>query len=165
MEITNKPLHLSHLSFTGKPAFMLAFTIPVSLIVKTVETYVFSDWQFLKFLLVLISVDTLLGLVLSFKNHRLSSLEFSRLFTKMLVYLGFLVLTHILCHFTVEGRPNTLFGWFSTMAYSAIVVRESLSIFEHFREINPNLVPKWLVNRLKAFDANGPDSINSNQVS
>ena len=137
-------------------AFSLLLTASLSPAVQFVEQYLFSDWEFLKFLLILVGIDTVLGVYLGWKNFRLSSSTFSKLFMKMIVYLLFLVLTHILAHFTVNGEKNTLFDWFSSIAYAGIMVREGLSILENLTGINPNLLPSWVIDRLKNIDKTGP---------
>jgi toxin secretion/phage lysis holin len=120
-----------------------------------IETYLFSDWQFLKFLLILITIDTCLGVYLSWMHYEVSSYGFAKVFQKLVVYLVFLVLIHILCHFTVYGERNTLFTWLTSLGYGGILVREGISILEHLALINPNLLPQWLIKRLKDFDHTG----------
>jgi toxin secretion/phage lysis holin len=134
---------------------LLTFSLATPL--QFVEQYLFSDWEFLKFLLILITIDTVLGMVLGWKSRKLSSSRFAKLFVKMIVYLTFLVLVHILAHFTVEGEKNNLFNWFSSIAYAGIMVRESLSILENLSGINPNLLPTWAIDRLKNIDKSGPE--------
>jgi toxin secretion/phage lysis holin len=147
-----------NLSLTKIAQFcLLTFSLAAPL--HFIEVYVFSDWEFLKFLLVLIGIDTILGIWKGWRSYKLSSEAFSRLFVKMLVYLAFLVLAHGLAHFTVEGEKNSLFGWFSSIAYSAIMVRESLSILENLSFINPHILPGWVMERLKNFDRNGPQPL------
>lgn len=120
-----------------------------------VERYIFSDWQFLIFLLVLIGMDTTLGVYRSWQKKSLSSQDFSRLFAKLVLYLLLLVLTHVLVSFTISGAQNVLFGWFSSVAYAGIMIRESLSIMENITAINPNILPGWVMDRLKGFDKTG----------
>jgi toxin secretion/phage lysis holin len=120
-----------------------------------IETYLFADWQFLKFLLVLIGLDTFLGMAWAWKKGVVSSRTFSRLLTKLLAYMGFLVLIHVLCHFTIEGVRSSLFAWLSSMAYGAILVREGISILENLVRLSPGTLPTWIVSRLKALDEQG----------
>ena len=47
------------------------------------------------------------------------------------------------------------FGWFDDLAYSAIVVREAISIIENIGAINNNLLPPWILKRLRQFDSTG----------
>jgi phage-related holin len=131
------------------------FSLAIAPFVGFVETYLFSDWQFLRFLGVLIALDTGLGMAMSWRTRRISSNRFARLFQKSIVYLTLLVLVHVLCHFTVEGQRNQLFDWFSSFVYAAIMVREGISILEHLASLNPKLLPPWILQRLLELDKHG----------
>lgn len=122
---------------------------------QMIETYLFADWQFLKFLLVLIALDTMLGVAWAWRTKTVSSRTFSRLLTKLFVYVAFLVLIHVLCHFTVEGVRSGLFAWLTSLAYGAILIREGISILENLVRLSPGTLPAWLVARLKAMDEQG----------
>lgn len=119
------------------------------------DTYIFSDWQFVTFLMVLIIVDTLLGTYNAYKKKKLESRAYARLFEKILLYAGLLILTHVLMRFPVAGAATGLFNWLDDTLYCAIMVREALSIFENIAEIKPNFLPIWLVSRFKKFDETG----------
>ncbi|OUJ68667.1 bacteriophage holin [Hymenobacter crusticola] len=122
---------------------------PYLLIAKQlVEKYLFSDWDFLSFLLVLILVDTVMGVQRSWKLRTVSSRGFSRIFIKLCLYANMLILSHVMTHFTVRGNPNVLFQWFDYFMYSCMMAREGLSILEHIAFIEPRMVPKALRLRL-----------------
>ena len=135
--------------------FLATISVMAGTALNIFEKYIFSDWQFLVFLLILTALDTILGLYRAWLKKELSSQIFSRVFTKLLLYLSMLVLTHVLVSFTVEGAKNSIFGWFSSVAYAGIMVRESLSILENLTAINPNILPGWVMDRLKGFDKSG----------
>lgn len=120
-----------------------------------IEQYVFADWQFLTFLGVLVSIDTLLGLIKSFKMRSLSGKFFGLVAGKIIIYVCFLVLAHILSHYTIEGEKNSFFGWFNNVAYSAVIVRESISVLENMGAIRPGLIPEWILKKLKQYDKSG----------
>lgn len=120
-----------------------------------VEKYLFNDWSFLSSLGVLILVDTVFGVQHHWVAHTISSRAFSRLFTKCGIYLGLLVLTHVLTTYQVHGKPQVLFSWFDTFMYSAMMAREGLSILEHVAGIEPRLVPKALLKRLALISDEG----------
>lgn len=124
-------------------------------IIHIIETYLFSDWQFLAFLFVLIGIDTALGFIKAFNENELDSEDFAHLFKKVIVYLVILILTHVLVHFTVDGEQNILFSWFNSAAYSSLMVRESLSILKNLGKVYPGLVTTGLLKKLKSFDADG----------
>ena len=120
-----------------------------------VQKYIFADWEFLRFLCVLIIVDTVLGVQRRWAAHAISSRGFSRLFKKSGIYLALLVLTHVLSSFTVHGEVNLFFKWFDTFMYSCMMAREALSILEHAALLEPRLVPKALLKRLALVSEEG----------
>lgn len=121
----------------------------------TLDTYVFADWQFVLFLLVMIIVDTGLGTYNAWKMKVLESRAYARLFEKILLYGSVLVMSHILMKFPVHGVVTGLFDWIDDILYCAIMVREAISIVENVGEIKPDLLPKWVLSRLKKFDESG----------
>lgn len=123
---------------------------------KTVfDTYVFSDWQFVLFLLIMIVVDTALGTYKAWKKRSLESRAYARLFEKILLYGSVLVMSHVLIRFPVSGTATGLFDWVDDVLYCAIMVREAISIVENVGEIKPDLLPAWVLARLKKFDESG----------
>lgn len=143
---------------TGKPiakiSLVLALGISASPIVLLFEKYVFSDWQFITYLAILITLDTTLGVFLAWRKKNISSEAFSKIFLKVIVYCSFLIVTHIVTHFQEDNKSN-IWLWFDSLAYSAIVARESLSILEKCSLILPGAFPSWLIARLQYFDQNG----------
>jgi hypothetical protein len=47
------------------------------------------------------------------------------------------------------------------LCYAALLVRESISIIENIGAIKPDLLPKWILKRLKSFDDKGQFQIES----
>lgn len=117
--------------------------------------YFFADWQFLGWLGVLIGIDTVLSFTIHFKSRTLSSNGFSKLFVKLIIYSCFLILTHVITNFKVGGAANDIFSWFDSMAYSAIIIREAISILEKMAVLSPGLIPDWILSKLKGFDKTG----------
>lgn len=138
-----------------KPEIKLTLGLIFSPIVGVIEKYLFADWQFVIFLLILVSIDTLLGLAIAWHENNLDAADFGAVFKKVILYLVLLILTHVLVHFTIDGHANTIFGWFNSAAYSAIMVRESLSILANLGKLYPGLVPTSIIKRLKQFDEDG----------
>lgn len=119
------------------------------------ETYVFADWQFLTFFLVLLTIDMVLTFYKAFASKSINVKLLGIIFQKILMYVCFLVLVHIVSHYTINGEKNNYFGWLNSVAYSAVVVRESISILENIGSIRPELVPQWMVKLLKHYDRTG----------
>jgi toxin secretion/phage lysis holin len=130
-------------------------TLGASFLVHILEKYVFSDVDFLISLGIVIAMDTVLGFWKHWKSKTVSSQGFSKFISKFVIYGFALVLTHTLTNFTINGVPNSLFGWIDTVIYSAIMVREAISIFENIGAINNNILPSFILKRLKQFDEKG----------
>lgn len=129
----------------------------VAPMVRVIEKYVFADWQFLIFLLILVGIDTALGLVHAFNKSQLDSNGFGQVIKKLTIYFILLILSHVLVHFTVDGHENVLFSWFNTAVYSSLMTREAISIVTNLGKLYPGLVPPFIVKRLKDFDENGTE--------
>ena len=119
------------------------------------DTYIFADWQFVLFLLIMIVVDTVLGTYNAWKKKNLESRAWARLFEKLVLYGCVLIMSHVLIRFTIGGAATGLFDWIDDVLYCAIMVREAISIIENVGEIKPDFFPKWVLARLKKFDESG----------
>jgi hypothetical protein len=119
------------------------------------ETYVFADWQFLTFFLILQVMDMSLVFYKAFAAKSIRIGLLAVVFQKVFIYTCFLILVHILANYTIEGEKNNFFGWFTTVAYSAVMVRESISVLENINSIRPELIPHWLLKKLKLYDRTG----------
>lgn len=143
------------LSLSAKTLLSLRVAVVLTPVLVFIERYLFNDWNFVAYLGVLVAVDTVFGVQHHWVKHSVSSRAFSRLFTKCGIYLGLLVLTHVLTSFQVHGKPQILFAWFDTFMYSCMMAREGLSILEHVAFIEPRLVPKALLKRLALISDEG----------
>lgn len=140
-------------NITDKQFVMLAAALGG---VKAVfEQYIFSDWQFAYFLIIIIAVDTVLGTYKAWKSKSLESRAYGRLFEKVLLYGCVLIMTNVLVTFTISGVATGMFNWLDDALYCGIMVREAISIVENVAEIKPDLLPAWVVRRLKKFDESG----------
>jgi phage-related holin len=140
---------------SGKTPPAVVLGVVLTPVLGFIEKYLFNDWNFLSSLGVLILVDTVFGVQHHWVQHSISSRAFSRLFTKCGIYLGLLVLTHVLTTYQVQGKPQILFAWFDTFMYSCMMAREGLSILEHIAGIEPRLVPNALLKRLALISNEG----------
>lgn len=122
-------------------------------VIGWVEKYVFSDWEYLKFLFVVMMVDTALGVYKAIVKKRISSKGFGMVLRKIIIYTCALITTSALVKFTIEGAPQAAFSFFNNVVFSAIMLRETISIFENIAEIDPNVLPKYLLKYLHRFDS------------
>jgi len=120
-----------------------------------INDFVFSDWHFFVNLMIIVLVDTVLGVICSWRAKNISSEAFSRIFNKIFIYSMVLVATHTACHMRINGEVNFLLSWIDSFIYSTIVVRELLSIFEKTTMLGYFKPPKWILAKLKHFDNTG----------
>lgn len=130
----------------------------LSFIVLIIDKYIFNDWEFIAMLTVLIALDTLLGFYVALVKKEVSSDKFAKLFTKIIVYMVMLICSHAATHVRANGSEIIVLAWLDSVIYSGIVVREILSLFEKCAIIQPTLMPKWIINRLKQYNETGIDS-------
>ena len=115
--------------------------------------YIFGDWQFLKWLVVLTSLDTILGFIKHWLTKDVSSKAFGMIGKKLIVYMSVMILANVVSHYTVGGEQQDVLKWFGTFCCTALMVRESISIIENVEAIYPGFFPKSIIRRLKDFDS------------
>ena len=128
-------------------------SIPLAPIMELVEKYVFGDWEFAKFLIVLVVIDTMLGFVKHYMLHDISSKAYGMIAKKLIVYSVVMIVGHVLASFAVNGQSVESFVWFRYFSCSALLVREGISILENSNTIYPGLIPKAIIRRLADFDS------------
>lgn len=121
-------------------------------LLEIANTYLFRDWAYLRWLGVLIVLDTVLGVAKAWKTHELSSLGANKGLIKIIVYSAALIVTNVLQNFTINGQHPAVLDWFAHFALVAMIIRESISVFENIAILNPSILPIWLLPRLKAIE-------------
>lgn len=126
-----------------------------ALVLFFVERYIFSDWSFLIWLLVLISVDTFLGLWSALKKKELSGKKFAGILVKGVVYGSIMIFGHVFENVEISG--NTIPGgvYFKFLLYVGVLVVEGLSIFKNLGKISKRLVPEFILKRMEGFNETG----------
>lgn len=136
--------------------YPLLFALPLSFFVDGIEKYIFKDWEFLKFLVVLIALDTLLSWIYHiFFTQDFSSKGFGMIFVKLITYGALMIVGHVMGSFSINNLPQETFTWFRSLILTALLVREALSIVENTGKIYPQGVPLWIRKYLKDFDEHG----------
>jgi len=123
--------------------------------VSYLEKYVFCDWEFLQFLAVIVFIDTVTGFLKYLKYGQISSSAFGKILYKLIIYMSALILAHVMSHYTINGERVEMLCWIDNLVYSALIVKEGISIFENIGAINPRYVPKFILKKLKEFDEKG----------
>lgn len=134
---------------------LLIWAVSLGTIKSIVEKYIFSDWEFLMFLVVLVACDTILGFYKAWKSKTIESKAWGQVIEKFLLYSMVLIVANVLTKFTVNGDTSSIFNWIDDVFFGALLVREAISILENIGEIKPDFLPAWILKRLKKFDDSG----------
>lgn len=135
---------------------ILAGSIGITTLQAIFNKYIFSDWEFLPFFIVLIVVDTITGVWKSLIKRNFNSYTFGGVFSKAILYAFFLVVVHNLSNFSNKESVILGLSWVEQACYAAMIIREAVSIIENIGAIKPNLLPKWIVSRLKQLNEKDP---------
>jgi hypothetical protein len=128
-----------------------------------VRTFVFQDWIFVAHLLVIIFLDTVLGVWVALKKRNFSSVGFGRLFSKLFVYLVLLIATHNATHFFKSQGVDFLIKMFDSTVYAAIVVREYISLLEKIVILGVWTPPEWIFKKMKIWYEEGKTEKNESE--
>ena len=128
--------------------------LPITPFIELFEKYVFGDWEFVKYLVVLVVIDTILGFSKHYIKHDISSKAYGMIAKKIVSYSIVMIVAHVVATFSVGGEQIESLVWFRYFACSALMVREAISIIENLEVISPGFIPKSSVRRLSEFDSN-----------
>lgn len=128
--------------------------LPITPFIELFEKYVFGDWEFVKYLVVLVVIDTILGFSKHYIKHDISSKAYGMIAKKIVSYSIVMIVAHVVATFKVGGEQIESLVWFRYFACSALMVREAISIIENLEVISPGFIPKSIVRRLSEFDSN-----------
>lgn len=134
---------------------MIAVTsIPLTIATEGLQ-YVYQDWEFAKWIAILIGIDTILGVWKHFVHKDASSESFFSRFTKKIViYVLLLMLSNIASNATIGGTVIGPMQWIGTYICVFMMVREIFSCVENIQAIYP-IFPRSFVKRLKDFNDRG----------
>ncbi|SEJ15559.1 Bacteriophage holin family protein [Cyclobacterium xiamenense] len=119
------------------------------------QTYIFNDFDYLKWLVVLIALDTALGFGLAIGRREIDKDRFGDILIKIIVYSSCLVVGHVLENFTVSGDTIPGGDYMKLLIYVAIIIKEAISVLDNAGKISKKLVPQFILARLKGFDETG----------
>lgn len=119
------------------------------------ERYIFNDFGYLPWLVVLIALDTGLGFGLAIIRREIDKDKFGDILIKVTVYSSCLIVGHVLENFTVSGDTIPGGNYMKILIYVAIIIKESISVLENAGKVSKRLVPKFILARLKNFDETG----------
>ena len=133
---------------------MLSLTTVIYNILVFINKYIFSDWNFIGFLLVMVILDTLTGIIRAYKLRNVFSMQLRGLFRKIIEYGIALIVTHVLCSYQGEGSQSTFVQYvipsFDSFMKFLILAAEALSINENLKAAGyRGIFPDWMQIRMK----------------
>lgn len=147
----NKYLYSFILPFSLAIPFSM-LVVPLSMIYPLVEKYMFADWEYVKFLMIFVIIDTLTSWWYNIKNKSFSSIGYSLIFKKIIIYSILLILAHGLATHTIDGEILGPLKWCRTFICTALLIREAISIIENLNKIMPGIIPEKITSYFKDFE-------------
>lgn len=141
-------------------AFKIAFV--GSPVILVIETYIYNDWDFLVWVIIMVGLDWIWAVYLAWKTKSISAEGFKKGGEKLAQYATLLILGHILYNVRSGGAQMVAFSYMTLLIHGYIITLESISILEKQAAINPRLVPKWLLDKLKSYRDTGKLDHNEN---
>lgn len=131
------------LAYLLNPKALLAvFLFDITGVLHFINKYIFEDVTYLKFLVVACVVDLITALTKVWVTQGLSAITSRGLrdtISKGIQYGSFLIITHVLTHFQINGESNSQFLWLNKVAYEFLILIEIKSVYENIIKINPKL--------------------------
>jgi hypothetical protein len=106
------------------------------------QKYIFSDGEYLVWLLIAVMLDLITGVTKAIVQNGISHVTSRGLrmtVIKFIQYGAFLIITHVLVHFTVNGKTVSPLAFIDTWAFSLLILIEVKSVYENIVAINPKL--------------------------
>ena len=126
------------------------WTVAATSLLPTFERYVFSDWDFLAYLLVMMLCDLASGLGVALKDRvAVTSIGLRRTVLKCIQYGLFLIVMHVLAHFTIKGEEQIAYHYITQGAFILLMGIEGKSVLENLKKMDDRLDIGVLVDRIK----------------
>jgi|SRR5690606_4459692 len=106
------------------------------------QKYIFSDSEYLVWLLIAVMLDLITGVTKAIVRGGLKHVTSRGLrmtVIKFIQYGAFLIITHVLVHFTVNGISVSPLAFIDSWAFSLLILIEVKSVYENIVAINPKL--------------------------
>lgn len=133
-----------------------------------IEKYIFADAEYLIWLTIAMILDFVTGVTkvwVTEGSKFITSKGFRDTVAKIIQYGAFLIITHVITHFEVDGAINISFSWLNKIAYQFLILIECKSVYENIVKINPNLdfinhIISKIKSNIKFVDKNQKDGKN-----
>lgn len=123
--------------------------------------YVFADWEFAGFLFTLVMIDTLIGVFRAIRNRDFDIKELTEFVEKIVLYSAGLAVGHSISHYTTEGERILIFVFVKDAIYTALLIRETVSILLHIYKRFPS---KELLGAIKYLRGYGTDKLKNSEL-
>lgn len=115
-----------------------------------INKWLWSDWEFLQWLGILIAADLASGIFKSWmKKETIASEGLRKTIIKFAQYGGLLIVVHVLENFTIKGETVGIYSWMTVPSYTLLMGVEALSILENLQELNRKFKMGDFINRIK----------------
>uniref|UniRef100_UPI003753D251 phage holin family protein n=1 Tax=Emticicia sp. TaxID=1930953 RepID=UPI003753D251 len=131
---------------------VLAWVLSLSAI-EIFLTEVGFNGPLLAFLLALVLLDSVTGFWAAYRKAEVSSKGWAKFIDKVIVYFVLVGVTWWIMRLGKSNLPQIL--WTDDVILIALIFRELTSIIENLGKINAELVPSWILKKLKQFNENG----------
>jgi hypothetical protein len=120
---------------TNMKIWIAAALLQVSPINNFISKYIFSDYNFLKWLVIVMILDLITGITKIIKHQGMKAVTSKGLrdtVSKCIQYAAFLIVTNVLTHYEIDGQPAmSNMTWLSKLAYEFILLIEIKSVYEN----------------------------------
>src|SRR5690606_2714082 len=106
------------------------------------QKYIFDDTEYLAWLLIAVMLDLITGITKAWVQggrKNITSRGLRMTVIKFIQYGAFLIITHVLVHFTVSGGNISPVAFIDRWAYSLLILIEIKSVYENIVAISPKL--------------------------
>lgn len=101
-----------------------------------VQRYLYSDWEFLIWLLVMVSLNIVLHTWALLKANKLSRIVLDEPLRKVLLYMSVLIACNVMSRYTIHGEPNNSFSWLPQVVYLAIMGAELIEFLSNLQGVS-----------------------------
>ena len=138
-------------------AFPALLSIPLSTVSLWIEKYIFSDWEFLKYLTIMVVIDTALAMIYACKKKKLSSKGYWLIGKKIFSYAVLLIIANAARNIDTSVQLDHGGLWVSSLICWSLFMREGLSILEKLSKLNIDIVPEKIMRYFKDYNNNEND--------
>lgn len=145
-------------SFSDAKLWLITYMIAP--IIMFIEKYIFNDWQFLKYLIIVMILDifsALCRVYLTEGKESITSRGMRQTVVKSVQYFVFLITIHLLTNIHVNGDRITIYDWIIDIAYTFLIVIEIRSIWENLMKMNNKFDLSGFIKKITDSDIWGKD--------